>query len=138
MGRISNPGGKDFLVLTAKNFLVGRSSRQERFPGRGVRSFVRSMVTGFCTSLKVKRPCRRVPRDQLLLLSPRTPKLYTILISIINMKQQTPGVLKLSLPGMQQTQEDWVGRHLHAEVNSCDTNVPSGMRFLLNTALLHL
>ena len=101
-------------------------------------SFVRSMVTGFCTSLKVKRPCRRVPRDQLLLLSPRTPKLYTILISIINMKQQTPGVLKLSLPGMQQTQEDWVGRHLHAEVNSCGTNVPSGMRFLLNTALLHL
>ena len=104
-----------------------------------VTSFVvRSMVAGFCTSLKVKRPCRPVPRDQLLLLSPRTPKLYTILILNINMKQQTPGVLKLSLPGMQQTQEDWAGRHLHAEVNSCGTNVPSGMKFLLNTALLHL
>ena len=96
-----------------------------------VGSFVRSMVAGFCTSLKVKRPCRRVPRDQLLLLSPRTPKLYTILILTINMKQQTPGVLKLSLPGMQQTQEDWVGRHLHAEVNSCGTNVRSGIQKIL-------
>ena len=33
MGTISDPGGKDFLVLTAKNFLVWRNFRREGVPG---------------------------------------------------------------------------------------------------------
>ena len=61
---------------------------------RDHRSFVRSLVAGFCTSNVVRRPFRRVPRDQLLLLSPRTPKVDTINILTIDKEATDSGSLE--------------------------------------------